>query len=55
MEAIFSDKLAIINKNIGSHSVVDFYNVSKDYLINEGVPADLAKCISLRDFILYNY
>jgi len=27
----------------------------KDYLINEGVTADLAQCISLRDFILYNY
>jgi S-adenosylmethionine decarboxylase len=35
MEAIYSDKLATIKKNIGSHSIVDFYNLSRDYLINE--------------------
>ena len=55
MEAIFSDKLADINKNIGSHSIVDFYNLSKDYLINqELIMTDLRKSLEFASFTILN-
>ena len=53
MEAIFSNKLATVNKNIGSHSVVDFHNLDKDYLINEKlIMTDLRKSLEFASFTI---